>query len=183
MNNLDEGRRACMTKSSGFEQVLRLQFRPMKLAATVALVLALTATGCGTPTATSATPVPTSVVTPTPTAVAVTTAPASPTASASPTPTGFVLPAGCSYVGSPVVGSDYSQWRFDCGAVANHDARGTLAPAFVQQGWMSCGVGLGSGTWKKADVRLIVSEGSGVPGPSGLPVLSQPANSVQIACG
>ena len=81
----------------------------------------------------------------------------------------FVLPAGCSLVGAPIVGSDYSRWQFDCGTAANRDARGTLAPALTQQAWTSCGVGLGNATWMKAEMRLIVSEGSGVPGPSGLP--------------
>ena len=95
----------------------------------------------------------------------------------------FVLPAGCSLVGAPIVGSDYSQWQFDCGTAANRDARGTLAPALTQQGWTSCGVGLGSGTWKKGDLRLIVTEGSGVPGPSGFPTLTQPARPGGTACG
>jgi hypothetical protein len=98
-------------------------------------------------------------------------------------PVGFVLPAGCSFVGSPVLGNDYSQWQFDCGATANRDARGTLAPAFTQQGWTSCGVGLGSATWMNGAMRLVVSEGSGVPGPSGLPTLTQPARAIQTACG
>jgi len=98
-------------------------------------------------------------------------------------PVGFVLPAGCSFVGTPVVGSDYSQWQFDCGTVANRDARGTLAPAFTQQAWVGCGVGLGSATWMKGVMRLVVSEGSGAPGPSGLPTLTQPARTVQTACG
>lgn len=98
-------------------------------------------------------------------------------------PIGFVLPATCSYVGAPVVGSDSSQWKFDCGAMANRDARGTLAPAFQQQGWSSCGVGLGNATWKKFDFRLTVSEGSGAAAPDGLPTLTQVGSTVQTACG
>lgn len=104
-------------------------------------------------------------------------------ASIQPRPNAFVLPHGCGYVGSPTVGTDYSAWQFDCGDGANHDARGALAYSFAQQGWTSCGVGLGSGTWKKGDLRLIVSEGSAVPGPSGLPTLKQPARPGGTACG
>ena len=99
------------------------------------------------------------------------------------TPMGFVLPATCSYAGSPVVGSDSSQWRFDCGVVANRDARGALASAFERQGWSSCGAGLGNVTWKNADLRLSVSEGSGVTAPDGLPTLTQMGSTVSTACG
>lgn len=111
------------------------------------------------------TPVPTPTQTPTPTAV------------------GFTLPSGCSYVGPPVVGTGGSQWQFDCGSAANNNARGTLAPAFAAQSWISCGGGLGSGTWMKGDLRLIVTEGSGGPAPAGLPTLTQPARGIQTACG
>ena len=106
-----------------------------------------------------------------------------PTQTPSPTAVGFTLPSGCSYVGSPVVGTGGSQWQFDCGSAANNNARGTLAPAFAAQAWTSCGVGLGSGTWMKGNLRLIVSEGSGGPAPAGLPTLTQPAPSVRTACG
>ncbi len=107
----------------------------------------------------------------------------SPTQTPSATAVGFALPVGCSYAGAPVVGTGGSQWKFDCGSAANNNARGTLAPAFAAQAWTSCGVGLGSGTWMKSDLRLIVSEGSGGPAPAGLPTLTQPALGVQTACG
>jgi hypothetical protein len=100
-----------------------------------------------------------------------------------PMPHSFVLPPGCGFGGSPTVGTDLSSWKFDCGEGANHDARGALAYSLSQQGWTGCGVGLGSATWMKGDVRLIVSEGSGVPGLSGLPTLTQPARTIQTACG
>jgi hypothetical protein len=100
-----------------------------------------------------------------------------------PTPNAFVLPPGCGYVGSPTVGTDYSAWKFDCGEGANHDACGALAYSLAQQGWTGCGVGLGSATWMKGDMRLIVTEGSAVPGPSGLPTLTQPAHPSGTACG
>lgn len=100
-----------------------------------------------------------------------------------PTVVGFTLPSTCAYVGSPVVGTGGSQWKFDCGSSANREARGTLAPAFTAQGWISCGVGLGNGTWMRNDLRLIVSEGSGVAAPAGLPMLTQPAPGVGTACG
>jgi hypothetical protein len=96
---------------------------------------------------------------------------------------GFTLPSGCSYAGSPVVGTGGSQWKFDCGGALNNNARGALAPAFVAQSWIGCGVGLGSGWWMKGDLRLIVTEGSGGPAPAGLPTLTQPARGVQTGCG
>jgi hypothetical protein len=104
-------------------------------------------------------------------------------ASIQPKPNAFVLPLGCGYVGSPTVGTDYSAWQFDCGEGANHDARGALGYSLAQQGWTGCGVGLGNATWMKGDLRLIVSEGSAVPGPSGLPTLTQPARPGGTACG
>lgn len=109
----------------------------------------------------------------------------SPTIPPRPTTTavGFALPSGCAYAASPVVGTDGSQWKFDCGSTANRDARGTLAPAFMAQGWSACGVGLASGTWMKGDLRLIVTEGSGGAAPAGLPTLTQPARGIQTACG
>jgi hypothetical protein len=99
-----------------------------------------------------------------------------------PRPDGFVLPPGCGYAGAPTVGTDLSAWKFDCGAGANRDARGALGYSLSQQGWTGCGVGLGSATSMKGDLRLITSEGSGVPGIDGLPTISQPARTVQTAC-
>ena len=95
-----------------------------------------------------------------------------PTSSVSARPTGFTLSMGCAYIDQPVVGSDYSQWDFDCG-VATNDARGALAYGFAQQGWTSCGVGLGNASWAKGTARLTVTEGAG--GPGGYPKLTQPA--------
>src|ERR1700694_722100 len=134
---------------------------------------------CGSPGASSALP------TPSPSAVAspAVTASPSPTQTPSPTAVGFTLPAGCSYAGAPVVGTGGSQWKFDCGSAANDNARGALAPALAAQAWTSCGVGLGSGTWMKGDLRLIGAEGSGGPAPAGLPVLTQPTRGVGTACG
>lgn len=104
-------------------------------------------------------------------------------ASIQPKPNAFVLPLGCGFGGAPTVGTDQSAWKFDCGEGANHDARGALAYSLTQQGWTGCGVGLGSATWMKGDLRLVVSEGSGASGPSGLPTLTQPARTVQTTCG
>lgn len=104
-------------------------------------------------------------------------------ASIQPKPTGFVLPLGCGFGGPPTVGTEYSAWKFDCGEGADHDARGALAYSLTQQGWTGCGVGLGSATWMRGDLRLVVSEGSAVSGPSGLPTLTQPARTVQTSCG
>lgn len=87
-----------------------------------------------------------------------------PATSAKPAPTGFVLPQACAFVAPPVVGADTTVWAVDCGAQANRDARGTLGPALTQQGWTSCGVGLGAMTAKKNGVMLGVQESSLAPG-------------------
>jgi hypothetical protein len=95
-----------------------------------------------------------------------------PTSSLSARPTGFTLSMGCAYIDQPVVGADQTTWSFDCG-VASNDARGSLAYALTQQGWASCGGGLGSASWAKGTARLSVSEGVG--GAGGYPKLTQPA--------
>jgi hypothetical protein len=83
-----------------------------------------------------------------------------PATAASPAPTGFVLPQACAFVVPPVVGADQTDWKIDCGAANNNNARGTLGPAFVQQGWTSCGAGLATEQWRKNDLMLGVSESS-----------------------
>jgi len=80
-----------------------------------------------------------------------------PATSANPSPTGFLLPPSCAFVAPPTVGTDTTVWLVDCGAQANHDARGTLGLAFAQQGWTSCGIGLGSMWEKKNGVMLGVT--------------------------
>lgn len=87
-----------------------------------------------------------------------------PASKASPMPDGLVLPQSCVYIAPPVVGADQREWSIECGATANRDARGTLAPALTQQGWTSCGVGLGTASWAKGTTRLSVVESSGSPG-------------------
>lgn len=87
-----------------------------------------------------------------------------PATSARPAPTDFVLPQACAYVSPPVVGADSTVWAVDCGAQANHNARGTLGPALTQQGWTSCSVGLGYMWVKKNGVMLGVTESSLVRG-------------------
>ena len=87
-----------------------------------------------------------------------------PATAASPAPTGFVLPQACAYVAAPVVGTDQTDWKIDCGAPNNNNARGTFAPALTQQGWTSCGAGLAAAQWRKNDVMLSVSESSLAPG-------------------
>ena len=81
-----------------------------------------------------------------------------PATAARPAPTGFVLPQACAFVAAPVVGTDYTTWAVDCGAQANHDARGTLGPSLIQQGWTGCAIGLGSMQVKKNGVMLGVQE-------------------------
>ncbi len=81
-----------------------------------------------------------------------------------PAPTGFVLPQTCAFVEPPVVGTDYTRWAVDCGAQANHDARGTLGPSLTQQGWTGCAIGLGTMQVKKNGVMLGVQESTLAPG-------------------
>ena len=87
-----------------------------------------------------------------------------PATAASPAPTGFVLPAACAYVATPVVTADQIDWKIDCGASNNNNARGTFGPALAQQGWTSCGVDLAAAQWRKSDVMLSVTESSLAPG-------------------
>ncbi len=87
-----------------------------------------------------------------------------PATKADPAPTGFVVPQTCAYVVPPLVGGDQNEWKVDCGADANRNARGTLAPALVEQGWISCGVGLGTASLAKGTTRLQVVESSLSPG-------------------
>ena len=95
-----------------------------------------------------------------------------PATSAKPAPTGFVLPQACAFVAPPVVGTDLTAWAVDCGAQANRDARGTLAPALIQQGWTSCGAVTATATWAKGTTRLLIAESSLSPGD--YPKLTQP---------
>ena len=83
---------------------------------------------------------------------------------ADPTPSLFTLPQGCAFVGSPVSTADQTEWKVDCGAAANRNARGTLGPAFAAQGWTSCGSGLATATWANSRFLLVVSESSGAAG-------------------
>lgn len=78
-------------------------------------------------------------------------------------PTGFALPSTCSYLGTPTADPNTGQvvWKVSCGATADRDARGTLAPALTQQGWTSCGSGLGVAIWTKDARTLTIVEGAG----------------------
>jgi hypothetical protein len=87
-----------------------------------------------------------------------------PASKASQMPDGFVLPQSCLYIAPPVVGTDQREWSVECGATANRDARGTLAPALTQQGWTSCGAVTATASWAKGTTRLSVVESSGSPG-------------------
>jgi hypothetical protein len=62
------------------------------------------------------------------------------------------------------LGADSTVWAIDCGAQANHDARGTLGAALTQQGWTRCAMGLGSMSVKKNGVMLAVAESTLAPG-------------------
>jgi hypothetical protein len=87
-----------------------------------------------------------------------------PATSAQPAPAGFVLPQACAFVAAPILGADSTVWAIDCGAQANHDARGMLGPALTQQGWIQCAMGLGSMSLKKNGAMLAVGESTLTPG-------------------
>jgi len=96
----------------------------------------------------------------------------SPAPSPAPTPIGFVLPQGCSLVGSPViekpVQTQVTTWQFNCGVAPDFGAIERLTPAFVQQGWILCSVGQGRGTWWKGTTQTTVGQSA-----AGNPVLTQ----------
>jgi photosystem II stability/assembly factor-like uncharacterized protein len=75
----------------------------------------------------------------------------------------IALPSGCRIL-STVPGTDRVEWRLDCGAAMNANARGTLAPVLSGDGWRLCGSGLATATWSKGDAQLSISEASGVSG-------------------
>ena len=103
-----------------------------------------------------------------------------PATKANPAPSGFVLPQACLYIAPPLTGADQTEWSVDCGATANRDARGTLAPALTQQGWTSCGSSLATATWAKGTARLVVAESSGSPGD--YPKVAQPLRPAASGC-
>ena len=88
-------------------------------------------------------------------------------------PNGLALPQSCAYIGRPTSESEGLAvlWKVDCGAAPNRSIRATLAPAFTQQGWVSCANGLATEIWRKNTSRLTVAEGSGAP--SEYPMLTQ----------
>ena len=61
------------------------------------------------------------------------------------------------------VGNGY-EWRVDCGADGNRDARGTLGRALTAQGWKLCSMVTATGLWGKAELNTFVVETSGSPG-------------------
>lgn len=141
---------------------------PWRLLA-VLLLFALLFAACTTPTAGASA----AAATPSP---SVETATASPSVAASPRPVGFVLPSGCRYV-TAMQNGETAEWRVDCGAQANRDARGTLGPALTQQGWISCGVGLGQALAAKGAYMISVSEVSGAPGDEFISMKQRPRTS------
>ena len=83
-------------------------------------------------------------------------------------PAGFYLPLKCRLVGVPVIASDGTTWRFDCGA-ENANAAAALAPALREQGWMFCGDLAGRSAWGMGAMTIFIEDG--VPG--SLPTLHQ----------
>ncbi len=96
-----------------------------------------------------------------------------------PAPVSFTIPQACVYVAPPLVGADQSDWKVDCGAEANRNARGTLAPALTQQGWTLCAAVTATATWAKGTTRLGIAESSLAPGE--YPRITQPARAAASA--
>lgn len=120
---------------------------------------------CGTP-VTSPAAMPSPIAT-----EASPSASASPVASASRTPIDFVLPQGCSYVGTGEVDlaiNTLMTWRVDCGAAPDFQFVEKLTPVFAQQGWTVCFIVGGRGVWAKGATQTFVSQAA-----VGYPTLSQ----------
>ena len=83
-------------------------------------------------------------------------------------PAGFYLPLKCRLVGVPVIASDGTTWRFDCGA-ENANAAAALAPALKEQGWTFCGDLAGRSAWGEGAMTIFIEEGAA----GGLPTLRQ----------
>lgn len=78
---------------------------------------------------------------------------------ARPTPTGFVLPQGCSYVGTSATGgptrTEFTEWRFTCGGAPDSAQR--VSAALNQQGWTACRPQPGIAEWWKGAMMTRVT--------------------------
>ena len=73
------------------------------------------------------------------------------------------LPTGCHII-SATPRADSVEWRIDCGAARNAEARATLAVPLDGDDWRRCGSGLAIAMWSKGATVLTIAEGSGVAG-------------------
>jgi hypothetical protein len=96
-----------------------------------------------------------------------------PATAALPAPSGFTLPQACAFVATPSVSVAQTDWLIECGPSKDRDARGTLAPELIRQGWSLCGSALAAAQWRKGNTALLISESSLAPGD--YPRLTQPA--------
>ncbi len=85
------------------------------------------------------------------------------TGSPSATASGLALPANCKIVTGPIVQPDSTVWSFDCGS-ANADAKATVRPTLVGQGWTFCGGALGRDVYTKGNQTLYVEAPGSAPG-------------------
>lgn len=104
-------------------------------------------------------PVPTGSAPTEPPSPSLSAAPTPGTSAAAPVARPFVTPADCAV--TPIA---EREWRLDCGEERNRNARGTLGPGLMGQGWRLCASGLASATWAKGEVQVVIAEGSGAPG-------------------
>ena len=77
-------------------------------------------------------------------------------------PRDFGVSGDCGFAAGAVRNGDQLVWLLDCGPAANRAARATLGPMLERQGWTACGSGAAAGSWTRGDLRIGVSEGSGV---------------------
>ena len=81
-------------------------------------------------------------------------------------PAGVALPSYCKvirtdYSTNPTTGDVVQRmWDIDCGSDKNTDARGTMESILEEQGWKSCGFGLGSAFYWKSGITTTVGEGA-----------------------
>src|SRR3546814_13130313 len=72
------------------------------------------------------------------------------------TRTDTLFPDTSPFRSPPLVEAERTEWRFQCGAEVDRDARGALLEALTAQGWSSCGPVTASETWQKDGLALMI---------------------------
>jgi photosystem II stability/assembly factor-like uncharacterized protein len=127
-----------------------------------AIVIAAITSACAAPAAIAAPSATDSAASAPPaTSLAPTSTRQAPPAESTPSVTGlpFTPPIGCT-----ATRVDAASWRLRCGDDRDRDARGTVVPALLRQGWHACGFGLASARFARDAFVVAIAEGSGVAG-------------------